>query len=183
MNASLRNKFASRSFRRSVLLGLFGGFAILMGVTSTYAISSTNLGTTNIKLASETFTADADVTVAAFGFGTGNDDTAVGTTQGTATEVESGGAGKMANPFLTKDNFTYAVLVQEAAITSFQTGEVYKIEIYGDDGTTNTLLGTVFCKQDSVDDGVIEGCQATVDQGSATDSKDGFSVIVTQVAP
>ena len=182
MNENLSNyRIASLAFRRALLLGLIG--ALVMGIVVVNAVSSTNLGDTNLKLANESFSSDPDVAVLANGVQIGNDDSAVGTTQATATEMESGGAGKYANPFLTKDNYVYSILVQEAANASFQSGEVYKIEIWGGDGTGTTLLATVYCQQSSVDDGVKEGCEARADQGSASTVLDTFNVIVTQVAP
>ena len=180
MNKSLSNKIASPWFRRALLLGLIGALITEIMVVNT--VTTTNLGTTNLRLAGETFVSDTDVTIAPSGFGLGNDDTAVGATQVTATEMETGITGKYANTALPKDNYTYSVLVQEAADTSFQPGEVYKVEVYGGNSTSNILLGTVYCKQDAVDDGAIEGCEVVVDQQSATTTFDSFDVIVTQVA-
>ena len=146
-------------------------------------VTTTNLGSTNIRLAGETFSSDPDVQIEPYGFGIGSDDSGVGTTQGTATEMESGVVGKFANTALPQDNYTYSVLIKEAAVASFAAGEVHKIEIYGGNATSNTLLGTLYCKQDAADDGAIEGCEAKVDQQSPITTFDSFDVIVTQVAP
>ena len=181
MNTLLKHRIASSPFRWALFLGVIG--AVLTGFILVNTVTSTNLGTTNIRLAAESFVSDADVVVEPHGILVGGGDAAVGTTQATATEMETGIVGKLANTALPQDNFAYSILVKEAAVNSFLAGEVYKIEVYSNNGTTNILRGTLYCKQDSVDAGAVEGCQAAVDLGSTTSIDDSYNVIVTQVAP
>ena len=84
------------------------------------------------------------------------------------------------NNALTKGNYAYKVEIKKASATSFQSGENLKIEMYGDDGSTNALLATFYSQQSTVDDANVEGVTVTVDLGSSSTIHSSFDVIVSR---
>ena len=61
----LTTKFGATALKRALILGVIG--ALLMGVMVAQAVSSSNLGAGSIKLATQAFSDDTAVTIAAKG--------------------------------------------------------------------------------------------------------------------
>ncbi len=176
MNETLKNRIVSAGFRRAILLALIG--AVMMSLTVAYTVSSTNLGNRGLTLAYETFSDDADVVVASKRiFKQRSNAAAAGES---APGVEASSALPQVNNALQKNKWAYEFEVKEAAANSFQSGENFKIEVYMDDGTTNDLLATLYMKQDTVDDGNVEGVTVTVNTGEGKVVGDVFSIIITR---
>lgn len=178
MNASLRNRIGSAALPRAILFGLIG--ASVMGVMVVNAVTSTNLGNGSIKLGKETFSDDADVVVTSKRiFKLSNAD--AGPASGdSAPGVEATSGLPQVNNALVKNKYAYEFEMKEAALTSWQSGENFKIEVYMDDGTTNSLLATLYSQQGTVDDGNVEGVTVTVNTGDANIVGDLFSIIITR---
>ena len=130
--------------------------AFLMSVTVAYTLTSTNLGTSTIKLAKETFSDDTDVVVASNGIykqrGTGltaSGDVAPGVESDNTLPVVTNGGGK--------NRYVYEFEVKEAASNSLSFGENLKIQVYLSDGASTSLLATLYMKQDMVNDVSVEG--------------------------
>ena len=169
-------KAGSTALKRALLLGALG--AVLTSFIAVQAVTSTNLGNGSVKLATESFSDDADVSVAGKGIMVvGANASAAGAS---APGVEVDNTLPAVRNALTKNNYAYEFEVKEAAVASFQSGENLKIEVYGDDGSTTTLLATLYTQQGSVDDVNVEGVTVTVDLGSTTVVHDNFDVIVTR---
>ncbi len=180
MNAVLQTQgIASAGFRRAVIFGLIG--ALLMGIMVVSAVTSTNLGTESIRLGRETLSDDADVSVASQRiFKVRNPDVA-GPAGDTTPGVEAASGLPQINNQLVRNNYAYEFVVQEAALNSYQSGENFKIEVYMDDGTTNSLIATLYMKQVTlIDDGTIEGVTVVVDSGLSSVVGDTFSIVITR---
>ena len=180
MNATLLNsRTASAGFRRAVLLGLLGAF--MMSIVVVNAVSSTNLGSQTLKLARETFSDDADVAVFAKQILKIKNSDVASPAGDTTPGVEAAAGLPQINNNLIKNNYAYEFEVKEAANNSWQSGENFKIEVYMDDGTTTSLLATLYTKQvDLVDDGAIEGVTVVVDNGQSNAIGDIFSIVITR---
>ena len=169
-------KAGSTALKRALLLGVIG--AVLTGFIAAQAVTSTNLGNGSVKLATESFSDDADVSVVGKGIMVvASNASALG---GSAPGVEMDNTLPAVRTALTKNNYAYEFEVKEAAVTSFQSGENLKIEVYGDDGTTTTLLATLYTQQGTVDDVNVEGVTVTVDLASTSIVHDNFDIIVTR---
>ena len=62
---------------------------------------------------------------------------------------------------------------------SWGVGENFKVEVYFDDGTGNQLAGTLYIKQDTADDSLIEKAEFKMDLG-ITQLPNSFETIVTR---
>ena len=171
----LTMRFGATALKRALILGILG--ALLTGFTVANTVTSTTLGNASIKLASEVFTDDGDVAVAAVG---------ILKVASTISAVGDSGPGvNMAlglpavNTALTKNNFAYRFEVKEDTADSLLVGEDLKIEVYGDDGTTTTLLATLYAAGVAAD-GNAKGVTATIDLGSTTVVHNSFNIVVTR---
>ena len=167
-------RFGATALRRALLFGVIG--AILTSFMVAQAVTSTNLGSSTVKLAFETFSDDADVTVTAVGIGLVSSNTAAA--GDTAPGVEIVDTLPAVNNALTKNNYFYRFNVQESGVATLQSAENLKIELYGDDGTTTSLLATLYTQQVTVDDVNVEGAQVTVDVGSTV--HDTYDIVVSR---
>ncbi len=70
------------------------------------------------------------------------------------------------NNALTKNNYFYKFDVEESGLDTLTTSENLKVSVYGDDGSTTTLLATLYMLQGSADPSNVEGATVTVDVGS-----------------
>lgn len=169
-------KLGTTALKRALLLGVIG--AILMSFMGVQTLTSTNT-TATITLANETVTADADTAVTYKGLSkVASNAAAAGTT---APGVEGTTALAAVQTALTKNNYAYSFEFKEAAITSWPATRQYKIEVYGDNGTTVSLLATLYTQNATADATAIEGVTVKIDTGSASTTYDSYSAIVTKV--
>jgi hypothetical protein len=173
MNA-LATRFGTTALKRALLLGIVG--ALLMSFMVAQAVTSTDLGTSTVKLATETFSDDADVTVTAVGVGLVSANAAAAGDSAPGVEIVD--TLPAVNNALTKNNYFYRFDVQESGVTTLQSAENLKIQVYGDDGSTTTLLATLYTQQVTVDDGTVEGVQVTVDVGITV--HDTYDIVVSR---
>lgn len=181
MNASLENRSASTAFRQAMLLGLIG--ALLTGFMVVSTMTSTNIGPAGgsaIRLVNEAFSNDTDVDVSyqrIFKLATADVASPVGDT---APGLEATSAIPQVNNNLVRNKFAYQITVKEAAVNSWQSGENFKIDIWEDNGTTNSLIATLYTKQLVVDDASIEGVKVVASNGSATVVGNVFKIVITR---
>jgi hypothetical protein len=180
MRQTMRREFLSRvtpsALRWAILLGVIG--ALLTGFMVVNTVTSSSLGNGNVKLANETFSDDSDITVVRKGIKLVQTSTAAaGTSPPGQVEITSGLPA--VNNALTENNYAYEFEVKESGVTTLQSGENLKIQVYGDNGTT-ALLATLYTKQATVADASVEGVTVTVDLGSATTVHDDFDIVVTR---
>ena len=168
-------RFGATALKRALILGILG--AILTGFTVANTVTSTTLGNASIKLASEVFTDDGDVAVAAVGILKVASNTAAAGSSPTGVAMALGLPA--VNNTLTKNNFAYRFEVKESSADTLIVGEDLKIEVYGDDGTTTTLLATLYAAGVTADSN-IKGVTATVDLGSTTVVHNSFNIVVTR---
>jgi hypothetical protein len=70
--------------------------------------------------------------------------------------------------------------LKEAAANSLQAGENFKIEVYRDDGSSTSLVATLYMKQDTVDDASVEGVTVQAYTGLTDVLGDVFSIVITR---
>lgn len=172
-------RFGTTALKRALLLGIVG--ALLTGFMVVNTLTSTSIspaGGSGIKLAYQPFTDDADVSVVSKGVLVVGANAAAAGTTAPGVEVTIGLAA--VNNTLTKDNYAYRFEVKESGVNTLTAAENLKIEIYGDNGTTTTLITTLYAQQATVDATTVEGVTATVDLGSATVIYDNFDIVVTR---
>ena len=175
MDASHINRIATSTFRRAVLLGFIS--ALLMGFTVVSTVGSTDLGTEQVDLSVNTFVDDADVTLA-------NNDIIIITAAATASGdnplgQEADDTLPAVNNDLNLDYYAYTFELKESGATAWQSGENFRIRVYGYDasGPTTALLATLYTQQGTAD-GTVEGVTVTVDLGSTTTAHDHFDIII-----
>lgn len=173
---SLMSRYGTGALTRATLLGLAGAF--LAGLMVVNTVGSTDLGSSSVKLAVETFTDDPDVAITTVGvLKIPSNASAIG---GSGPGVEATSAIPAVNNATTKNNYAYRFEIKESGVAAWQSGENFLVEIYGDDGSTTSLLATLYIQQSIVDDVSIEGVAVTVDVGSSTIVPDSFDIIVTR---
>ena len=175
-----RSKFPLIGLRPAIILGLAA--AILTSVVVANALTATDLGggTESIDLAVNTFADDADVEITRLGlFKSSTTTAAVGDS---AAGIEATVALPAVNNALTRNYWAYRFTVQETGVDVWGVGEDFKFDVYGDIGSTTTLLATLYLQQGVADDGDIEGVTATIDLGSATVVYDTFDILVRRQA-
>ena len=179
MQTAIQTKETVR--RKAVVAVLFGVLgAVLMGITVVNTVTSSNLGSSSISLANQTFSNESAVTIIpqSIGKASGNA-SAIGDTLGTA--VEGAAPYGTARTALVKRNYSYRFDMQEASVASWQSGDQFKVDVYMDDGSTNSLIGTLYVEQVAlVDDLSIEGVSIEMDTGLKTALGDTFSIIITR---
>ncbi len=177
MNTTTRNRIASAGFRRAILFALMG--ALVMGVVVANTVTSTSLGSGLIKLGNETFSDDTDVAVSPKRiFKLKNAD--AGPASGdSAPGVAITNALPQVNNTLVRNNYAYEFEVKEASADTLGVGEDLKIEVYMDDGSTTSLLATLYT-QGATGDATVKGVTVTVDTGLTNALGDAFSVVITR---
>ena len=135
------------------------------------------LGTEQVDLSVNTFVDDADVTLA-------NNDiiiiTAAATAWGdSAPGQEADNTLPAVNNDLNLDYYAYTFELKESGATAWQSGENFRIRVYGYDasGPTTALLANLYTQQGTAD-GTVEGVTVTVDLGSTTTAHDHFDIII-----
>lgn len=170
-------RMLSFTLRKAVSLGLIA--ALLAGFAAVNTVTSTNLGTESVKLSSETFSDDTDVNIIGKGVKI-IEAAAAAAAGGSAPGVEVTSVLPAVNNALVLDNYAYEFEVKEVGNTSFQSAENLKIEVYGDDGSSTTLLATLYSQQGTVDDASVEGVTVTVDLGSSTAIHNSYNIVVSR---
>ena len=171
---SQTSRFSTTTIKRGIIIGVAG--ALLMGVMVAQAVSSTNLGTTTVKLTDESFSDDLSVTVASNGIKIvpATDAVAVGTSS-PGTAVTSGLP--EVTTAVTAGNYSYEFEVKESGLNTLTGSETYRIEVYGTTGATNSLLATFYMNQASAEAGAVEGVTGTIDLGTSI-NVDSFDIVV-----
>ena len=172
-------RYGGTAVKRALLMGVIG--ALLTSFIVVNTVTSSSLGTTSLSLATETFSADANLSITALGVmkvasnagAIGNTSPGVDVTSGADT-IQNG---------QTKNNYAYQFTVAEALVGSLTTGDEYKLEVWGDDGTTTSLLATLFFQQTTEEGAAVEDVTVIVDLASSTTIHDSFDIVATKVAP
>ena len=170
-----------RVIYRWVLAGLIG--ALVMSVGGVYtAIQADDLnpqgGPESIRLGVNSFVQDGDVTLERLGILING--AATSASGGSAPGVEASSSLPAVNNALIVNNYAYQFRVKESSATAWQSGESFKVRVYGYDsaGPTTTLLSTLYLQQSIVDDGNVEGVTVTIDLGLSAGIHDQFNIIV-----
>ncbi len=170
-----------RTWRRPILIGLVVlgvMWTILQSFVVADAFSVTGSGDVAFR-GSETFGDDPDVVVTSEGIQIISLPTAAVGDNAPGVEVTS--AVPAVNNALTQNNLAYRFRVKEKAPGSWKAGEQFRIEVYGAyNGSTTSLLATLYVQQSKADDMKVEGVTATIDGGSSNSFPDGFDIIVTR---
>lgn len=176
MLRTLTRRLKTTALKRALLLGFIG--AVLMSFMAVNTLTSTSQ-TSTVKLSNETFTSDPDVAITFKGISKAA--TAQAAAGNTAPGVEATSALPVIQTALIKNNYVYSFEFKEAAVTSWPAARQYKVEVYGDDGTTVNLLATLYTQQATSDAVNIDGVTVKLDTGSSSTANDSYSVIVTKV--
>ena len=170
-----------KALPRAMLLGLIG--AAVAGSIVVYTnIQATDLGpgNQNVSLAVNTFVDDSEVTV---------DNSSI--TIVSASAVAAGGSAPgveatvltyaAVNSILTVDDYSYTFDMHETSGSDWEADNLNDFRIrtfaYDADGTTSTLLSTLFVDQGATDP-AIEGVTVTIDLTFTTAIYDHFDIIV-----
>ena len=78
------------------------------------------------------------------------------------------------------NNYTYIFDMHELTIGGWQAGDDFTIQVYGWDGASSNLLGTLYSKQDGVNDSSIEGVTVSVDSGSTDQYALTYSIVISR---
>ena len=179
MVASLRLRIAPAGLRRAFLFGLIG--AVLTGFMVANAVTTTNLGTTSISLDRETFSDDPDVFVTAQRIFKAINPQAGPPIGDTQPGIEATTALPLVQNTIVKKEFVFEFELKETAVDSFSAEENFKIEVYMDDGTSTSLIATLYMRQqDLVDDGAVEGVLVRASSGLTDVIGDVFSIVISR---
>ena len=66
----------------------------------------------------------------------------------------------------TKNNYAYQFTVAEAAVGSLTTGDKYKLQVWGDNGSTTSLLATLYFQQTSEESSAVADVTVPIDLAS-----------------
>lgn len=177
MSRDILSRVTPSALGWAILLGVIG--ALFTGFMVVNTVTSSSLGNGNVKLANETFSDDGDITVVRKGIKLVQANSS-GATGDSAPGVEITSPFSAVNNDLIQNNYAYEFEVKEFGDATLQSGEDLKIQVYGDDGSSTTLLATLYTQQGTVDDVSVEGVTVTVDLGSATTVHDDFDIVVTR---
>ena len=155
----------------AVIWVLFQSFLVV----DTYSFGST--GDTSFR-AGQAFTDDADIIVTSTGVR--KISSTIAAVGDSAPGVEATRALPQVNNALIKDHYAYGFQVKEATPDSWRIGGNFKIEVYGDNGSSTVLLATLSFQQSKADHTTVEGVSATIDVGSSNSIPDRFDIIVTR---
>ena len=81
---------------------------------------------------------------------------------------------------LTDGNYTYTFAMHELAIGSWQPGDDFTIQVYGWDGASSNLLGTLYTKQNASFPSDYEGAVVSVDSGSTDQYALTYSIVLSR---
>jgi hypothetical protein len=177
------SRFGATTLKRALLLGVIGAMLTSYMVVNTVSSSDiTPAGGGAIKLASQTFSDDTQITVSSNGIKLvpSTDGTPVGDTLG--GEVEATSSLPEVTTAVTKGNYAYEFEVNESSAADWAETDGtddLKVEVYGDNGSTTTLLATFYIKQGVLEGSSIEGVTGTVDLGSSSTIYNTFDVVIT----
>ncbi|MBI4338984.1 MAG: hypothetical protein HY680_03425 [Chloroflexi bacterium] len=173
----LTTRFGAAALKRALFFGLIGAF--LMSFMAVNTLSSTSSSAT-VTLANESFTSDLDTAITWSGLSKQNSNAAA--SGDSAPGIEATSSLPAIQTALTKNDYVYSFEFKEAAVASWGAGRQYKVEVYGDDGSTVTLLATLYTQQAVASDAAIDGVTVKVDTGSSSTAYDGYSIVITKVA-
>lgn len=177
------SRFGATTLKRALLLGVIGAMLTSYMVVNTVSSSDiTPAGGGAIKLASQTFSDDTQITVVSNGIKIvpSTDSSPVGDTLG--GEVEATSSLPEVTTAVTKGNYAYEFEIKESSAADWAETDGtddLKVEVYGDNGSTTTLLATFYIKQGVLEGGSVEGVTGTVDLGSSSTIYNTFDVVIT----
>jgi len=157
---------------------VYSGVAIGQALTAT---DLGNSGTESIRLERETFAnglediIDADNHQLVLQVG---DETALGDTPPGIEAKRVPYATVRTN--LTDGNYTYTFGMHEHTVGSWQSGDDFTIQVYGWDGASSNLLGTLYTKQNAVYPNDLEGAVVSVDSGSTDQYALTYSIVLSR---
>ena len=159
---ALTERFGAKALKRALILGVAG--ALLSSFFVAQAVTSTNLGSTTVKLADQGFSDDSAVVVFSNGI------KLIPTTDGTPVRTTSPGVDVTSSlpevtTAVTQGKYAYEFQVKESGINALSGGEKYRIEVYGTIGTSTSLLASFYMQQVTVEGLAEEGVTGTVDVG------------------
>ena len=161
----------------AVVALLYSSFALVNTLTGT----DLGGGTESVKLARETFANGLEDIVDVDNHQLvlqGSDESTVGDS---APGVEAAVAAYPdVRTALVTNNYTYIFHMHELAVDSWQNGDDFTIQVYGWDGASSNLLGTLYTKQDTVNNSSIEGVTVSVDSGSTDQSALTYSIVISR---
>ncbi len=163
------NRFGATALKRALLFGVVG--AVLTSFMVAQAVTTTNLGTSNVKLLTQSYADDTNASTTPSGI------FVIDTSAGAATSVEAATTFGALNNALTSGNYAYRFDVKELSGGDWPLNQTYEIKLYGTTGGTVSLLGTYNTLQATADAG-LEGVTVTHDVGATV--PDSFDIIATR---
>ena len=181
MERKSRQQWLTRvALRPYIVRGLIAFVAISVLSQSFMVVDASlfaNGGSTSFR-ATQAFSDDAGIVVTSTGIRKISSTSSA--TGGSPLSVEATSPLSAVNNALTQNHYAYKFQVQEASSSSWGVGQGFKIELYGDDGSSNSPLATLYIRQSQADPTNVEGVIATIDLGSSTSIPDRFDIIVTR---
>lgn len=168
------------AWRGQIVIGLLASALIWMFLQSFMIVDATTFenATSTTYRASESFGDDSSIVVTSMGI---RKVTSTKASSGDSSPgIEASSSYPQVNTELGRGNYAYTFQVKEATSNSFGANDSFQIQVYGDDGQAVTLLATFYIRQADVEEGQVEGINAVIDLGSATDIFDRFDIIVTR---
>ena len=139
---------------------------MVSGITVVSTVAAVDLGTIFINTDNRSFD---QITLSEPGVIVGNQLTALAgvnaaASGNTSPGVEATNTLPSINTALVSSSYSYKFEVKEARADSFQAGDNFKIEVF----KNAALIGTLYMRQDSVDDASVEGVTVEVDLGPSS---------------
>jgi hypothetical protein len=160
----------------------FGAVAAFLssGIVFAATVTSTDLGSGLIKLGKQTYIDDSYVVIDVANTSIKKNSKNAAAIGDSSPGVEADDTLPSAQTALVKKNYRYDLKVREAAVDSWDAGDRFRVDVYSDDGSSVTLRGTLYLKQDTVDDAKVEGVKVGVETGYSSQIDDVWSVVVTR---
>ena len=142
---TVTNSLGATALKRALLFGVIG--AVLTSFMVAQAVTTTNLGTSNVKLLTQSYADDTTASTTPSGI------RVVDTSASVMTSVEAATTFRALNNALTSGN-AYRFDVKELSGGDWPLNQTYEIKLYGTTGGTVSLLGTYNTLQATADAGV-----------------------------
>lgn len=170
---------ADRRVIQALFLALVAAI-LSSGIVFAATVTSTEMGVSLIKLGRQDYSNDSYVVIDVA-------NTIIKKNSKNDAPIGDSSPGLEADEFLgsiqtslVKKNYRYQFKVREASADSWNSGDRFRVDVYSDDGSSVTLRGTLYLKQDTVDDALVEGVKVNIDTGYSTQIDDVWSIVVTR---